>query len=114
MSKESKKTKVEWLEYIARQLESLNANMIKFNDNVLKALDSLAEYGGAVKNFPATLFSEQDVSKLEIIEKDDCWIIKPRKYLGSNTFRRVSGAVREANGEYVSQGKDSHFRVPKN
>jgi len=113
LSEEPQKTEVEWLEYIARLLEASNANMVKFNDNILKALNSLAEYSGAVKEYPATLFSEEDLSKIEIVEKEDCWIVKPRKFLGRNTFGRISGAVREAGGEYVSQGKDSHFRIPK-
>jgi len=40
-------------------------------------------------------------------------IIKPRQYLGSENFVRIATIVRDRlNGEYVSQGRDSHFRVP--
>lgn len=114
MSEEPQKTELDWLESIDRRLETLNANIVKFNDNILQALDSLAQYGGAVKDFPATLFSEQDLTKLDIREESDCYVIKPKKYLGRNTFGRISATVREAGGEYVSQGKQSHFRLPKN
>ena len=39
-------------------------------------------------------------------------IIKPRQFLGSENFARIAAVVRNAGGEYVSAGKDSHFRVP--
>jgi hypothetical protein len=45
---------------------------------------------------------------------DDCVIVKPRQYLGSDNFKRVANIVKgDVGGEYVSLGKDSHFRVPK-
>ena len=41
-------------------------------------------------------------------------IIRPRQYLGSDTFRKVAAIVRDQlNGVYVSAGRDSHFRVPR-
>jgi len=41
-------------------------------------------------------------------------IVKPRQYLGSDNFRRVASIIRDKlSGEYISAGKDSHFRVPK-
>ena len=41
-------------------------------------------------------------------------IVKPRQYLGSDNFRRVASIIRDQlSGEYISAGKDSHFRVPK-
>jgi len=34
--------------------------------------------------------------------------------LGSDNFRRVASIIRDQlSGEYISAGKDSHFRVPK-
>jgi len=44
------------------------------------------------------------------VEKD--WvIIKPRQYLGSENFAKIASVVRNLGGEYVSAGKESHFRV---
>ena len=37
-------------------------------------------------------------------------IAKPRNYLGSETFAKVAAIVRNSNGEYVSAGKESHFK----
>jgi hypothetical protein len=42
----------------------------------------------------------------------DAIIIKPRQFLGSETFAKVVDIVKQQGGEYVSAGKDSHFRVP--
>jgi len=41
-------------------------------------------------------------------------VIKPKQYLGPENFARIASIVREQfGGEYVSQGKESHFRIPK-
>jgi hypothetical protein len=39
--------------------------------------------------------------------------IKPRQYLGSENFAKIASIVRDNGGEYISAGKESHFRVPK-
>jgi hypothetical protein len=45
---------------------------------------------------------------------DDYVLVKPRAYLGSDNFRQIASIVRDQlGGEYVSAGKDSHFRIPK-
>ncbi len=40
--------------------------------------------------------------------------IKPKQFLGSDNFAVVAGKVRGMGGEYISAGKDSHFRVYRN
>ena len=50
---------------------------------------------------------------LSFDEKDDYIIIKPKQFLGSENFAKIASAVRGMGGEYISAGKDSHFRVPK-
>jgi len=45
---------------------------------------------------------------------DEYVIVKPRQYLGSDNFRRIAATVRDQlGGEYVSAGRDSHFRIPR-
>jgi len=39
--------------------------------------------------------------------------IKPRQYLGSENFAKIASIIRDNGGEYISAGKESHFRVPK-
>ena len=50
---------------------------------------------------------------LHIEERNDYIIIKPKQFLGSENFAKTASAVRGLGGEYISAGKDSHFRVPK-
>jgi hypothetical protein len=50
---------------------------------------------------------------LSIEERDEYIIVKPRQFLGSENFAKIASAVRGMGGEYISAGKDSHFRVPK-
>jgi hypothetical protein len=40
-------------------------------------------------------------------------IIKPRRFLGSENFSKIASLIRSAGGEYISAGKESHFRIPK-
>lgn len=46
-------------------------------------------------------------------QNQNYYIIKPRQFLGSENFAKVLDTVKEYGGEYVSKGKESHFRVLK-
>jgi hypothetical protein len=58
-------------------------------------------------------FPEDLEARLSFEEKGDYIIIKPKQFLGSENFAKIASAVRGMGGEYISAGKDSHFRVPK-
>ena len=58
-------------------------------------------------------FPEELEARLGFEEKGDFIIIKPKQFLGSENFAKIASAVRGMGGEYISAGKDSHFRVPK-
>ncbi len=58
-------------------------------------------------------FPEELEAKLGFEEKGDYITIKPKMFLGSDNFAKIASAVRGMGGEYISAGKDSHFRVPK-
>lgn len=59
------------------------------------------------------VFPENLEALLSFEEKNDYIIVKPRQFLGSENFAKIASAVRGMGGEYISAGKDSHFRVPK-
>ena len=59
------------------------------------------------------VFPEDLDSLLSFEEKGDYIIIKPRQFLGSENFAKIASSVRGMGGEYISAGKDSHFRVFK-
>jgi len=58
-------------------------------------------------------FPEELENRLGFEDKADYIIIKPKQFLGSENFAKIASAVRGMGGEYISAGKDSHFRVPK-
>jgi hypothetical protein len=57
-------------------------------------------------------FPEDLENLLSFEEKGEYIIIKPRQFLGSENFAKIASAVRGMGGEYISAGRDSHFRVP--
>ena len=59
------------------------------------------------------MFPEDLESLLSFEEKEDYLVIKPRQFLGSENFAKIASVVRGIGGDYISAGKESHFRVPK-
>lgn len=59
------------------------------------------------------LFSKDLEDMLSFEEKGEFIVVKPRQYLGSDNFSKIASIIRGAGGEYISAGKQSHFRVPK-
>ncbi len=59
------------------------------------------------------MFPQELDTLLNFEEKGDYIIIKPRQFLGSENFAKIASTVRGIGGEYISAGKDSHFRVYK-
>ncbi|MBX5321368.1 MAG: hypothetical protein QHH12_04915 [Candidatus Bathyarchaeota archaeon] len=62
---------------------------------------------------PANIFSKELADLLSFEEKGEWIVITPRQYLGSENFAKIATIVRDHGGEYISQGRQSHFRIPK-
>ena len=59
-------------------------------------------------------FSEDLRKQLIFEETDQYLIIRPKGYLGTENFGKIASIVRdELGGEYISAGKESHFRIKK-
>ena len=52
------------------------------------------------------------VDDLTIVEKESTYHIKPKKFLGKESFAKVMQVVKNLHGEWVSQGKHSYWWVP--
>ena len=59
-------------------------------------------------------FSPELSTMLFFEESGKFIIVKPRKFLGSDNFAKIASLVRELGGEYISAGKESHFKIAKN
>jgi len=58
-------------------------------------------------------FPEDLEHMLSFEDKGEYIMVKPKQFLGSENFAKIASAVRGMGGEYISAGRDSHFRVYK-
>jgi hypothetical protein len=58
-------------------------------------------------------FSSELAGMLVFEENGSFVIVKPRRFLGSDNFAKIASIVRELGGEYVSAGRNSHFKIAK-
>ena len=58
-------------------------------------------------------FSSELGGMLLFEESGSFVIVKPRRFLGSDNFAKIASIVRELGGEYVSAGRNSHFKIAK-
>jgi hypothetical protein len=58
-------------------------------------------------------FSSELAGMLLFEESGAFIIVKPRRFLGSDNFAKIASIVRDLGGEYISAGRNSHFKVPK-
>ena len=60
------------------------------------------------------VFPRDLLGMLSFDETEEYVLVRPRGFLGSDNFRRIANVIRDQlGGEYVSAGKDSHFRITK-
>ena len=57
--------------------------------------------------------SDNQLKMVSIYVENNCVIVKPRQFLGSEDFAKIGSSIRKMGGEYISAGRDSHFRIPK-
>lgn len=60
-----------------------------------------------------TLNEFADKINIDANENTMFYIVKIKSFLGTENFAKLAGKVRELGGEYVSKGKESHFKISK-
>lgn len=115
------------LDDLSRVLKMISSDLAEITRMLRAYAESIAERGhGAPKPSTAQPMRMRTIDEVQkVFPKDllgllifevseDYILIKPKQYLGPENFARVASIVREQfGGEYVSQGKESHFRIPK-
>lgn len=56
---------------------------------------------------------EEVKDSITITENTDRFIIKSKKFLGTENFAKLGSAIRSINGRYISAGKESRFEIMK-
>jgi len=59
------------------------------------------------------LFPDHLTEHLTVSDEGKYFVVKATHFLGKDMFGEVAGLVKKLGGEYVSMGKQSHFRIPK-
>lgn len=110
------------LNAIETRLGRIEADLTTTNtllDSIMKFLDQ--KLATEAKAQPASdmlqkvkqLFPRDLEEMLQFTEAGEYVVVKPRQYLGKGNFGQIARIIREAGGEYVSAGKQSHFRIRK-
>jgi hypothetical protein len=87
---------------VGRKLKGKGKPKAKESDSQdAKTIESIKQ------KFPQEL---QELLSFEV--QDESAIIKPRQFLGSENFAKIASTIKEQGGDYISQGKQSHFRIP--
>jgi hypothetical protein len=82
---------------------------ITFKQPISTSISKISTVNDVVKIFPKDLSD-----KLNFEVKKEYILVKPKQYLGSDNFRRIAEIIRDQlQGEYVSAGRDSHFRIQR-
>jgi hypothetical protein len=116
------------IEELSRRIDKLLNVLNIISGDLAEISKSLKEAGAptAAPAVPATptegigsiedvkgAFSSDLEEMLTFEETGDHIVIKPRRFLGSDNFAKIASIVRSLGGEYISAGKNSHFKVPK-
>lgn len=92
---------------IVEKVESKQEPKQEQPQEIPKAADPPTELEGIKMMFPEDL-----ESLLSFTEKEGKLLIKPRQFLGTENFTKITSIIRGIGGTYVSLGKESHFTVP--
>jgi len=57
------------------------------------------------------MWLEEWIPHLTIEQEGQFIVVRAREFPGKETFSKVLATVRQHGGEYISAGKESHFRV---
>jgi len=97
MNEEETKALIEFLVALRNNIDNLISQ--------LSPIKSIAELKAKIPSDMHELLSFE--------ETEQFYIIRPRQYLGAENFAKILDSVRQVGGQYISRGKDSHFKVPR-
>ena len=98
---------------VSGSLKSLAISKISPPGNTIAPIKSEVHVKETSMEDVKMMFPEDLENMLSFEEKEDYVKVKPRQFLGSDNFAKIASIIREMDGDYVSAGKQSHFRIPK-
>ena len=116
------------IEELSQRIDQLLNVLNMISRDLVEISKSLKAVGGAPAVAPPAALPTEGVRTIEDIrvlfpsdleemltfeESGNYIMIKPRRFLGSDNFAKIASIIRDAGGEYISAGKQSHFKVPR-
>ena len=102
------------LEVITSDLSAVSNSLKKVNKPTTSVLQtSIVEKKSKIKDIEDVkeAFSSELRDMLLFEKTGNYIIVKPKRFLGSDNFARIASIVRELEGEYISEGRNSHFKI---
>jgi len=101
--------------------EEVLALLDKLEGATQRYLAEIAEIKRLLQTAPSQLpevalaqkFPEEIRKHLRFFDRGDYVRAEPKHYLGKTLFANIAQTVRDLGGEYVSAGRDSHFRFKR-
>jgi hypothetical protein len=75
-----------------------------------KAKESDSQDAKTIESIKQKFQELQNLLTFEV--QNESVIIKPRQFLGPENFAKIADIVKQQGGDYVSAGKNSHFKIP--
>lgn len=99
----------ESIEEIRLQIEAMITDWLSKAEH-----ESKEKPKGAQAPIQVRQYFPKELEELLSFEEQGKWIkVSPKRFLGSENFARIATIVRDLSGEYVSAGKNSHFKILK-
>ena len=102
------------LKVITSDLSAVSNSLKKVNKPTTSVLQtSILEKKSKIKDIEDVkeAFSSELKDMLLFEKTGNYIIVKPKRFLGSDNFARIASIVRELEGEYISAGRNSHFKI---
>ena len=102
------------LKVITSDLSAVSNSLKKVNKPTTSVLQtSIVEKKSKIKDIEDVkeAFSSELRDMLLFEKTGNYIIVKPKRFLGSDNFARIASIVRELEGEYISAGRNSHFKI---
>ena len=106
------KTEQEWKMAVLQILMQISKSLNDIAHPKSIIIPTSTENMSSIEKVKST-FTPDLLAKLDFEDYPQEIIIKARGWLGSDYFGKILAIVKENGGSYISQGKNSHFKIKK-
>lgn len=98
------RVELEEREDVDQAFRTIKARVLRLHEETLRREIHIEELKGK--------FADEWQERLDFSRDGEYFIVKPKQFLGSRQFGELAAIIKDMGGEYVSAGKESHFKIP--